>query len=161
MQVQRIVALSFGDGAWGSLSDRNAKRNITPVNTQKVLEQVVALPVNTWSYKSQDASILHMGPMAQDFSAAFGLGVDERYIGSLDADGVALAAIQGLYKLNQEQAEKIQTLEEKLAQKETSSPANRESLPVGWLALSGFLVILILAQAGMFFSLRRKMGGQQ
>ena len=36
--------------------------------------------------------------MAQDFAAAFGVGEDERYITASDADGVALAAIQGLNK---------------------------------------------------------------
>ena len=148
--------LPSGSGQWGQLSDRSTKFNISPVNALHVLEQLSDMPVSTWSYKSQDASILHMGPMAQDFSAAFGLGEDERYIGSLDADGVALAAIQGLYQLNQEQAEKIQSLEEKLAQKETSSGSERKSLPVGWLALSGFLGFLVLAQAGMFFSLRKR-----
>jgi trimeric autotransporter adhesin len=34
--------------------------------------------------------------MAQDFHAAFGVGPDERHITTVDADGVALAAIQGL-----------------------------------------------------------------
>jgi hypothetical protein len=48
--------------------------------------------------------------MAQDFYAAFSLGEDERYIGTLDADGVALAAIQGLYAINQEQTEVIENL---------------------------------------------------
>ncbi len=37
-----------------------------------------------------------MGPMAQDFRAAFGLGVNDTSIVTVDADGVALAAIQGL-----------------------------------------------------------------
>jgi dTDP-4-amino-4,6-dideoxygalactose transaminase len=37
-----------------------------------------------------------MGVMAQDFYAAFGIGEDERHITTIDADGVAFAAIQGL-----------------------------------------------------------------
>ena len=37
-----------------------------------------------------------MGAMAQDFAAAFGLGEDAKHISTVDADGVALAAIQGL-----------------------------------------------------------------
>jgi len=52
-----------------------------------------------------------MGPVAQDFSAAFGLGESERYINTIDADGVALAAIQGLYELLQEKEERIDRME--------------------------------------------------
>ena len=37
-----------------------------------------------------------MGPMAQDFHGAFGLGDSDKTITNIDADGVALAAIQGL-----------------------------------------------------------------
>ena len=53
-------------------------------------------PIATWNLKGQGASIRHMGPMAQDFRAAFGLGETELGISTIDADGVALAAIQGL-----------------------------------------------------------------
>jgi hypothetical protein len=40
--------------------------------------------------------VRHVGPMAQDFYAAFGTGVDDRHITSIDEDGVALAAIKAL-----------------------------------------------------------------
>ena len=53
-----------------------------------------------------------MGPVAQDFSAAFGLGESDKHINTIDADGVALGAIQGLYKLVQEKEGRISTLEE-------------------------------------------------
>jgi hypothetical protein len=41
--------------------------------------------------------------MAQDFYAAFGLGEDDVSIATLDLDGVALAAIQGLAEIVEEQ----------------------------------------------------------
>jgi hypothetical protein len=49
----------------------------------------------------------HIGPVAQDFYAAFGLnGGDDKHISTVDEGGVALAAIQGLnQKLNQKDAE--------------------------------------------------------
>jgi hypothetical protein len=50
----------------------------------------------------ESSNIHHIGPVAQDFHATFGLGHDERYIGTIDADGVALAAIQGLHQIVQE-----------------------------------------------------------
>jgi hypothetical protein len=90
------VQLSSGGGSWTSLSDRAAKTNVLPVDNRAILAQVAALPVQTWNYKTQDVSIRHIGPMAQDFYAAFGVGEDDTHITTVDADGVALAAIQGL-----------------------------------------------------------------
>jgi len=90
------VYLPPGGGGWVNMSDRNAKENLVPVNSTEMLAKVVALPMSTWNYKSQDASIRHVGPMAQDFKAAFGVGESETGITTVDADGVALAAIQGL-----------------------------------------------------------------
>jgi len=107
--------LAAGSGSWSDLSDRNLKDNFTPVNGQDVLARLAEIPVATWNYKAQDASVRHMGPVAQDFSAAFGLGESETAISTVDADGVALAAIQGLYQLSQEQATRIQALEEENA----------------------------------------------
>jgi hypothetical protein len=90
------VNLPPGGGSWNNLSDRNAKENLAPINPQEVLEKVAALPLATWNYKSQEVSIRHIGPMAQDFRAAFQVGESETGITTVDADGVALAAIQGL-----------------------------------------------------------------
>jgi hypothetical protein len=89
------VKLSAGAGAWAAISDRDAKQGFSPVEPEEVLRRVVKMPISTWSYKSEQG-VKHMGPMAQDFHAAFGLGTDERSIVTIDADGVALAAIQGL-----------------------------------------------------------------
>ncbi len=88
--------LSAGSGTWSSLSDRNAKENFDSAKAEAILDKLVSLPLATWNYKSQDKSIRHIGPTAQDFHAAFGVGEDERRISTVDADGVALAAIQGL-----------------------------------------------------------------
>ncbi len=102
------VLLAPGGGSWSSVSDRDSKENLSAVDPQAVLEAVVAMPIATWNYKAQDDSIRHMGPMAQDFHAAFGLGVSDKLIDTIDPDGVALAAIQGLHA----------ELEERLAEKD-------------------------------------------
>jgi hypothetical protein len=81
--------------AFNPPSDRNLKENFAPVNPLEVLEKVVALPLSRWNFIG-DAATPHIGPMAQDFHAAFSLGTDERHIATVDADGVALAAIQGV-----------------------------------------------------------------
>ena len=101
------VALSGGSGTWETLSDRHAKENVVPVNPLEVLEKLSALPLATWNYKSQEKSIRHLGPMAQDFHAAFGLGGSERTIATVDADGVALAAVKGLNEKMEAENEKL------------------------------------------------------
>jgi len=97
------VYLAPGGGSWTSLSDRNAKENFESVNARSVLDKVAALPVSIWNYKSQTNGVRHIGPMAQDFQAAFGVGETDTGITTVDADGVALAAIQGLNQKVQEE----------------------------------------------------------
>lgn len=76
-------------------SDVNAKRDIEAVDYQSVLTRVMELPISEWSYKDAPSS-RHIGPMAQDFYHAFGLGDTDKGISSIDTGGVALAAIQGI-----------------------------------------------------------------
>ncbi|HTG36040.1 MAG TPA: tail fiber domain-containing protein [Thermoanaerobaculia bacterium] len=86
-------------------SDRNTKTDIFDVQPDDVLAKVDSLPISTWRYKGDAADVHHLGPMAQDFSAAFGLGQDDRHIAPLDAAGVSLAAIQALNrKVTEKQA---------------------------------------------------------
>ena len=68
--------------------------------------KVVEMPITKWRFKSEGDDIKHIGPVAQDFMATFGYGASDKHITSTDADGVALAAIQGLNeKLEEKQAE--------------------------------------------------------
>jgi len=90
------VVLAPGGTSWLVASDRALKDDVRAVTPREILERLVRMPVATWHLKSQDAEIRHMGPMAQDFRAAFGLGESEVAINTVDADGVAFAAIQGL-----------------------------------------------------------------
>ena len=90
---------------WANASDRNAKENFKAVDTQEVLAKVAALPLSRWNYK-EDKTSEHLGPMAQDFYAAFNVGPDDKHITTVDEGGVALAAIQGLnQKLEEQRAE--------------------------------------------------------
>jgi len=93
------------------VSDRNVKRDIVPVDPQAVLEGIARVPVATWSYKSDDPSIHHMGPMAQDLYGAFGLGNTDKAYSPVDASGIAFAAIQALYERTKEQDARIEKLE--------------------------------------------------
>jgi hypothetical protein len=99
------VNLPAGGGAWAAVSDRNVKENLETVDPSAVLDALIAMPVSTWNYITQEEAIRHIGVMAQDFYAAFGVGEDDRHISTIDADGVAFAAIQGLNaKLEDENA---------------------------------------------------------
>ena len=110
-------SLNPGDPQWQSSCDRNLKENFQPVDLGAVLEKLARLPITEWNMKAQEPSIRHIGPMAQDFHAAFGLGgADDKHIGMLDADGVALAAIKGLYAVVKEQQEEIAQLKAQIAE---------------------------------------------
>jgi len=103
-------------GCPACVSDRNVKRDIEPVDPQAVLDGLSRVPVATWSYKSDDRSVRHMGPMAQDFYGEFGLGNTDRAYSPIDAHGVAFAAIQALYERVQKQEARIQELERQNAE---------------------------------------------
>jgi len=110
------VTVAAGGGSWSSVSDRNAKQNFAPVEGAKLLARLAAIPVLTWNYKAQDPSIRHLGPMAQDFYAAFQVGEDDKHIATVDADGVALAGVQALYQLSQEKDRTIKAQGEEIKQ---------------------------------------------
>jgi len=91
------VSLAAGGTAWAMISDRNAKKGFAPVDGMEVLEKLAAMPITQWHYKWEtDETTPHIGPMAQDFKAAFYPGADDKVITTQEADGVALVAIQGL-----------------------------------------------------------------
>jgi len=101
---------------WVNGSDRNTKQDFDAVNPREVLAKVSALPITEWQYKVEADGTKHIGPMAQDFHAAFGLnGADDKHISTVDEGGVALAAIQGLDEKvearSQDSESRIQKLE--------------------------------------------------
>jgi hypothetical protein len=84
-------------GTWQSVSDENAKENFEEVDLEELLERIAALRVTQWNYKVEDPNVKHIGPTSQDFHRQFGVGIDEKTISSIDAAGVALAAIKALH----------------------------------------------------------------
>jgi len=100
--------------------DKNVKANFSNVNTRQILERLSCMPIAEWNYKADPTSVHHIGPTSQDFKLAFGLNGDEdERISVVDAQGIALAAIQGLNeKLNTENAQlraNVVSLETRLA----------------------------------------------
>jgi hypothetical protein len=147
-----------GGGVWTDSSDRNLKENFEPVDGQDVLNRLAELPISTWNYKAGGSDARHMGPVAQDFYATFGLGEDDRHIAALDSSGVALAAIQELYAKNQAlEAEnaalqtQIDDLETRLTALERAGTPQPVSTLSTWWPLAGLVVL-----AGMVVAQRRR-----
>jgi hypothetical protein len=106
------VSLAASGNAWAAISDRNRKKDILPLDERQVLDKLAGIPISAWHYDFEAAdSTPHIGPMAQDFKAAFYPGRDDKTISTMEFDGVALAAIQGLnQKLEAAVAEKNREL---------------------------------------------------
>jgi len=108
-------------------SSREVKEQLGSVDLQEVLDKVVSMPVTTWKYDLDEGDIRHMGPMSEDFYAAFGLGKDDKGLSTVDTAGVAFASIQGLHQLVKEKDEKIQKIETELAELKDMVQALAES----------------------------------
>ena len=145
-----------GGGVWTNSSDRNLKENFEPVDGQDVLARLAELPVTTWNYKADDPDVRHMGPVAQDFYAIFGLGEDDRHIAALDSSGVALAAAQALATENADLRQQVDDLEARLAALEAATGASSDSRPDlfgGWLPVGVLVVAAVIGR-------RRFLGGE-
>jgi Chaperone of endosialidase len=115
----KIINLGIAYDPNGSkrfLSDRNLKEAVAEVDVHCILQGIAELPITTWKYKNEDETIRHIGPMAQDFAATFNCGQSDRFINAVDANGVALAAIQALYQLMQQKDSQIRELQIQLLQ---------------------------------------------
>jgi hypothetical protein len=104
-----------GGGSWAALSDANMKENFREVSGETVLAKLAAIPIREWNYTSQDPAIRHLGPTAQDFRAAFGLGDFPLRINTTDADGIALAGVQALEARTRGLPDELETLRQEVA----------------------------------------------
>lgn len=101
------VTLAAGGGAWTSVSDSAMKENFGRENGEMVLTKLRAVPVMSWNYKSQSASIRHIGPMAQDLYAAFGFGESDTTITTIDIDGINMLAVKALEQRTSELRDRL------------------------------------------------------
>jgi hypothetical protein len=106
------VSLNAGGSSWNVISDRSRKENFLGIEGEDILFRIRSLPVTTWRYRDeQDRTVRHIGPMAQDWHAAFGFNGDATTINMSDFDGVNLAAIQALDTRTTGQESRLQALE--------------------------------------------------
>jgi hypothetical protein len=102
-------------------SDVSLKENIRNVDVSAILKRVAALPISTWNYRHDPGKVPHIGPTAQDFHRSFSVGRDDKMITTVDAAGVALAAIKGL-------ANELDQRDRKLAQQRADIEALKKEL---------------------------------
>lgn len=98
-------------------SSRAMKEDLQRLDPEAILAKLSEIPISSWSYKEDASAVRHIGPMAEDFYAAFGLGTDQEHIAINDSAGVALIAIQGLYRLVGQKDQEIRRLDELVAQR--------------------------------------------
>jgi hypothetical protein len=94
--------LPSGSGSWSCTSSRHLKQDFRSEDGESVLRKIAAMPIPSWSYTGEPGDVRHLGPTAQDFHAAFGLGTDDTTIGMLDIAGVNLIAVQALERRTRE-----------------------------------------------------------
>jgi hypothetical protein len=104
----RNLTVQSCTGCNNPTSDRNLKANFSTINSRSILTRLASIPIQSWNYKSEPETVRHIGPMAQDFRAAFGLGADDKTLNTVDASGVTMAAVQELYQMMQEKDKKIE-----------------------------------------------------
>ncbi len=125
------VSLPGGGNAWSTLSARHLKEAFRDEDGEPVLEKIAGLPIQSWSYRSQEPSIRHIGPTAQDFYAAFGLGESDTTITTTDIDGVNLLAIQALERRTRDLQEQLRARDREIERLRSDVNALLERLEPG------------------------------
>jgi hypothetical protein len=109
-----------GGAGWSCTSDRNLKEHFAAVDLDAVLDRLDAMPVFYYEMKHSKSPIRYLGPTAQDFKAAFGLGDSETMIASGNEAGVTMAATQALYRKLKDDEAKIAALQRQLAKQDAA-----------------------------------------
>ncbi|UCC80271.1 MAG: hypothetical protein JSW64_02615 [Candidatus Zixiibacteriota bacterium] len=112
------VQLTPGATSWSSITTLDGVRNLRPVDGGEILNKIEQLPINRYSYKSEDESVEHVGPMAYDFHNQFGIGVDDEHISAQDQSGIALAGMKEMINIINELKDKNAELERRIAELE-------------------------------------------
>ena len=89
------------------------KDRFAAVAPMLVLDKINQLDISEWSYK-HDPDVRHIGPTAESFYEAFGLGTGGDNISTIDADGVSLIAIQALTQEIADQQEQLAKKDEEI-----------------------------------------------
>jgi len=123
------VYMRHGQSGWSNYCDRNIKENFRELDGEEVLEKIHNLPVTEWNYKTGDRSLKYIGPVAQDFYAAFHLGgTDSLGINSINVDGVNMAGVKALEKRTREMKTEVDQLRDLVMSLKQENVTLREQL---------------------------------
>jgi len=110
-------------GTWSSKSSRTVKENFQPIDGRELLSKIDALAIESWNYRNSDER--HIGPVSEDFVAAFDVGTtrgdstrDDEHLSGMDVGGVALVAIKELISENRKLQSVIGQLEQRISELE-------------------------------------------
>lgn len=166
-QANAVISTSTGallttGGVWQNASDVNRKHHFEPVSGEAILARLKDLPIQEWSYRTESDAVRHIGPTAQDFYAAFQLGNDDKGIGTVDADGIALSAIQALETRTQQQATEIESLkaDNESMHKKVDTLMRQVTQQQSGLPLVAILIAASIMIAGMIRFFRRSKATQ-
>lgn len=157
-QSNAVISTSTGaylsnSGVWTNVSDVNKKHRFEEISNEEVLEKLRKLPITRWSYKTDAENVKHIGPMAQDFYAAFGLGNDNRSIGTVDIDGVTLVGVKALEERTRNLAAELENLKaDNAALRQQMKDNNGNS----WMGFAG-IGLLALGVGGVLVMARQRM----
>jgi len=105
-------------------SSQTLKEDFVAQDAYEILNKLTSLEIAKWNYKERPNE-KHIGPVAEEFYALFGLGSGDKTISTIDADGVMMLAIQALKDENEQlksqlvsQGDQLSKQEEQLIQQE-------------------------------------------
>lgn len=108
--------LPSGSGTFSCASSRTIKTAFEAIDTQTLLAGIRALPLSTWAYIEDHTGTRHLGPVAEDFFAQFGLGEGPSSIGAQDLASLGLVGVQALAERDEAHARELAALSEHNAQ---------------------------------------------
>lgn len=105
-------------GAIVQTSSRAKKQGFAEIDANDILNKVVNLDISQWNYIADPKAARHIGPVAEDFYAAFKLGSEPTGISPVDTAGVTFASIQALHSKAVNQETEIQELKARISELE-------------------------------------------
>lgn len=115
------ATLKPGEGGWSSSLSSVGRLDAQTADSQRILDQIAQLDIQTYRFAQQPTTDHHLGPAAEQWHDLFGLGAPDGKVLDSDLNGVALAAIQALLErvktqqaMLDEQARRIDALEARL-----------------------------------------------
>jgi hypothetical protein len=108
--------LPAGSGVFNCTSSRFTKENFLDIKGFDVLSKLRNIPITSWNYIDEGKTVRHIGPMAEDFFAQFGLGTNNISIGVQDLAGVSLAAVKELDAQLQTKTAEVNQLQDEVKQ---------------------------------------------